>query len=210
MNEKKYFALKYSDDAPGCPTYLAAELNPTEREWDLFVPDPSNIKVQKKYTLKITDPDISSIDFDMDSGDQKYVSQQFLDICDSLNVPYKAIPLEIKFSNGERSKKDYFFFLPGLSLQLLNRSLSTFEEEMVLGSDQIQMNGIFPECPIYAKISKFVPLQIRTGNLFFCIETFELVCTSEFRDAATKNGLVGISYTAIDENYIYDAWGDNS
>ncbi|QJE00289.1 hypothetical protein HH212_09875 [Massilia forsythiae] len=208
MTEKNFYVLKYTDKNAGCPTFLSAELTPSETEWELFVPNPFNINIKNKYILKIIDPDIENIAFDMDSSDQKYVSKQFLNVCDSLSISYRAIPLEILFTDGRKTTKDYFFFLPGKNIELLDRKKSSFKEEKVLGSNQTEMNGVFPSCPIYSKIERFVPVQTYTENLFFCIEIFEIVCTESFRKIALQKNLIGIDFLPIDEDYQYNPWNE--
>jgi hypothetical protein len=206
MIDNNFYILKYCDEDPGCPTYLGGELSPEETEWELFEPHPDKVTVRNQYVLQITDTEIA---FDMSNGDQPYVSQYFLEVCDLLAVPYRAIPLDILYPNGEKSLKDYFFFLPGANIQLMDRSASEFKEEKILGTDETQMNVIFTGCPMYAQIKKFVPLRMDTPHLFFCIENFGLVCTSQFRGAGTHKRLAGVRFVPLDENYRYNPWGED-
>ncbi|WEF32427.1 hypothetical protein [Pseudoduganella chitinolytica] len=202
MSKKSLYILKYTDSDPGCPTYMAAELS-SEPEWDLFVAHPDEVVVEKKYALRITDGEITDIDFDMDSGDQRYVSAEFLKVCNELNVPHRAIPLRIELPNGDKAKKDYFFFLPKCNLSLLDRLNSDFQEEVDPELGGTLINGVFGT-PIYSSISKFIPLDMDTPNLFFCVDIFELVCSDAFRLLSIRNNLKGVAFLPLDESYRYN------
>ena len=199
-----YYILKYTDKHPGCPTSVAAELNEIVTEWPIFVPDPWAITVTKEYVSKITDAEINSINFDMDDGDQKLVSRQFINVCRSLDVPHRAIPVTVLLATGLKAAKDYFFFLPGANLSLLDRSRSEFKDEVDLESGCTQYNGIFPDVPVYAEINRFEAKENATPHLFFCTEIFELVCTEAFR--ASGQHLLGVECLPLDESYRYAPW----
>ncbi|QGZ40049.1 hypothetical protein IP92_05597 [Pseudoduganella flava] len=182
MNE--FYILQYTDQHPGCPTFVAQELNHGVTEWPTFMPDPAAVIVTKEYVLRVTDPEIEDIAYDMGKGDQPCVSAEFLQVCDRVGVPYRAIPAKMELADGRETAKRYFFFLAGASIALLDRTLSDCEEEPDLETGEVLYNTIYPDVPIYAEINRFVPRQIPTPSLFFCPEIFELVCTEASKQPA--------------------------
>jgi hypothetical protein len=140
----------------------------------------------------------------MSDGDQPYVSQDFLNVCDSTGVPYRAIPLRMLLPSGTETKKNYFFFLPKSNLSLLDRASSQYEDQLNLETGEVQYNGVFTDVPMYTKIEKFVPKDIPTPPLFFCTEIFALICIEQFK--AAGSALIGVEYVPLDESYRYAPW----
>jgi hypothetical protein len=204
----EFYILEYSDAAPGCPIYLGGELNHEETEWNIFEPHPFEVNVEKNYVLQITDKTIKDVKFDMEGRHGKYVSKNFLDVCDELHVRYRAIPLDIVLANGKRTSKKYFFFLPVDYIMLMDRKSSIFAEDVDAETGQVKYNKLFPFSPIYNKIDSFVPIADPTPELFCCLENMELVCTKRFKEKSEKNELLGIKYIPIDASYKYDPWAD--
>jgi hypothetical protein len=201
-----FYILEYSDADPGCPVYLAAELNHEQTEWNIFEPRPFDVEVKNDYVLQITDKTIRDVDFDMEGRHGKYVSRQFLDVCQSLGVSFRAIPLTILLPNKKKTRKEYFFFLPCDYLMLMDRSSSVFVEDIDPETNRPKRNKLFPFSPVYNRIDSFVPIAGETPELFCCLENMELVCTEKFKQEAEKNRLLGIRYVPIDSSYKYDPW----
>ncbi|QGZ40041.1 hypothetical protein IP92_05974 [Pseudoduganella flava] len=202
---KNFYIAQYTNKHPGCPIYMAAELNHRVTEWPSFVYDPAAITVTKDYVLQVTDPEIVEVNFDMSNGDQKIVSQEFLDVCTGLDVPHRSVPVKIILADGSPTRKSYFFFLPGASLALLDRDQSDFEDEQDLENGGVLYNTVYPGVPIYARIDKYVAKDIGTPPLFFNPDIFELVCTEEFKAVGEK--LLGVQYLPLNETYRYAPFG---
>lgn len=203
-----FYILEYSDAEPGCPTYLGGELNHDETEWNIFEPEPFSIKIEQNYVLQIKDKSIKNINFDMEGRHGKYVSRDFLDVCDTLNVRYRAVPLTILLPTGKESAKAYFFFLPADYIMLMDRGSSKFTEDVDPDTNRTKFNKLFPSSPIYNKIDLFIPIAGATPELFCCLENMELVCTDKFKTEAEKRRLIGINFSQIDSSYRYDPWAD--
>lgn len=204
--KEKLFILQYKPDGGACPHHLSGKNEPSEWEWGNFEPRPHDISITKDYSLIIAEGDAESIDFDFYGSKSKFVSDRFITLCNDYKVNFRPVPIDIRSQRGVRPKKPYFVFLPADHLAILDREQSQAEVELVDGSDEVMMDRVFPDVPVYQKIEKFITKDIEVPHLFQCIEIFSLVCTETFRDEAVERGLQGLAFVALDERYVYDPW----
>jgi hypothetical protein len=121
---------------------------------------------------------------------------------------YRAIPLRLTHAGAKAAMKDYFIFLPGTHIALLDRERSEFLEDRDERSGQVAENRLFPGTPMYSWIKRFVTRNDCAANLFRCTETMDIVCSEEFKARAERKGLKGIKFVPIDDRYRYDPWGE--
>lgn len=205
----RYYVIKYVPDGKGCPYLLSGDFTPDDWEFENVEPNPLEIEVAEKYSLKVTASEIKLLDFDYYDNEPRLVSNRFLEVCCQLGVPFKAIPLRITLKKGMDVGDKYNFFLAGENVGLLNQQQSIYTVERMVENGEVMVNHIFPSYPIYSKIEKFIPREDRFPPLFFCIEIMRLVCDEAFYQRATEAGLKGLEFIAIDENYFYNFWEDS-
>jgi hypothetical protein len=204
--DKKLYILEYRPDGDGCPYFMAEEGEPGAWEWDNQDPNPFGIRVTSSYALRITDHEIRFIDFDLYGTNLKYVSDQFIEVCDAFDVRFRPVPLDVTFWDGSRPQKKYSVFLPADHLPILDPERSIVEVERVAETGEPMGNRYFPQIPFYKKIEKFVVKDIGLPPLFQCVEINALVCGEEFRVAALNAGLRGLKFVPLDDSYSYDPW----
>ena len=85
MNEK-FYKLDYQPGASGCPHYLSGKYNVDSFEWENFEPDPDRLTIRHAYAFNVTDDEITTLNFDFYSDPTPIVSNEFIAVCDSLNV----------------------------------------------------------------------------------------------------------------------------
>lgn len=203
----KFHALQYEPAAEGCPDNLTGFFNHDRFEWSPYENHPERLEIKNEYSLALSDPNtcIDRLDFDFFEVGVTYVSQNFLNVCDSLGAKYRAIPLEI--SQGNKFRKDeYFILLPGESLAALDKKSSTYVAAKDLENGDVIASPLFADQITIDKIDLFVLLPGIKSDIFRCQETLQIFCSERFKAAADK--LKGISFVAIDEAYRYDPWSD--
>ena len=205
---KKLFTLQYQPDGEGSPHHMSENVKPDQWEWDNYPVNPFELVIKNHYEITITDPEITSVDFDFYGNITAYTSQDFLTVCNSLGVSYRAVPVDLRLAGGTAVMKTYSIFLPGDYMSLLDADRSEAEIELVVETGEPMSNSILPATPMYSKISKFVALQIDLPELFFCVDIFCLVCTDDFRKAVLAANLRGIGFMPLDDAYVYDPWAD--
>ncbi|WP_321790361.1 hypothetical protein [Burkholderia pyrrocinia] len=205
--DARFYVVKYRAEDAGCPSYLSGELNREEWEWPVYVADPFGVDVKHEYVLALSDSSIS-VDFDFYGTQTNYVSKEFLTVCESVGVRYRAIPIDIVRSAKSVGQKIYSIFLPADHESLLDRQKSEYSEDRDLETKEVAENKLFPGTPMYGWIKRFIPRDDCSVNLFRCTETMELVCSHEFKVEAERYALKGIDFLPIDESYSYDPWGE--
>lgn len=205
MSEAKYYVMRYCSQDSGCPIVLSGFFNCDEFEWGSFEPNPAAIEIKNNYSLELSgfEMELNDLEFDYYQVGDIYVSKRFLDVCDKLNVKYRAVPLEITYKGASR-KDDFFIFLPGESLAALDKSRSIYEVSRDINTGLAIESPIFPGSMSIDSISRFVLSPTLRADIFRCQETLELFCSESFKSAAV--GLKGISFEEIDERYVYDTW----
>jgi hypothetical protein len=202
------YKIQYLPDGEACPYYLSEKQDPDEWEWGSYEPDALSVNITKKYTTTITDNEVKQIDFDFYGTDSPYVSNPFVKLCEEFSVKFRLIPIDLTLSDGSRPTKSYFVFLSVDHLALLNIEKSESETDVDRETGKTAMSALFPNVPIYNKISKFVAKDLETPHLFNCIEIFSLVCSDTFRNKSREHGLKGLDFIPLDENFVYDPWAD--
>ncbi|MXN79755.1 hypothetical protein GR157_34160 [Burkholderia sp. 4701] len=202
-----FYVVKYRPGGAGCPPYLSGEMNRAEWEWPMYVADPFGVDVKHEYIFTLSDPSIS-VDFDFYGTQTNYVSKEFLTVCDSMGVRYRAIPINIVRDAKPAGQKSYSIFLPADHKSLLDRQKSEYSEDRDLETKEVAENKLFPGTPMYSWIKRFVPREDCSANLFRCTETMELVCSRDFKVHVERSALTGIDFVPIDESYSYDPWGE--
>jgi hypothetical protein len=203
---KRFYVVNYEPDGIGSPYYLGGNYDPEEWEFDIDDPNPLDIKINRKHSLSLTDPEIKNIDFDFYTPDPTIVSKEFLALCNEQKVPFKAIPFDISLARGKKQEKEYSIFIPATHVALLDIENSVAEIEKILETGENKINPIFPPNFVYAKIEKFAINEVQTASLFQCIEIRQLVCTNEFKIEALSRNLKGLKFVPIDEQFRFDPW----
>ncbi|MED5609453.1 hypothetical protein VV867_17275 [Pseudomonas sp. JH-2] len=206
MNNPTYYFITYAANK-GNSEHIPMEINHPEWEWNTYEPHPESITIQKDYKIKITDRHIKEFNADFYGTNTYFVSEKFIEACNELNVKYRKIPIEIKFSNGERPPKNYYVFLPAQNLSLLDTERSIFQEEKDIETGRPMINNLFPPTPVYSWIKKFSPLSTKL-DLFRCTETMSLACSERFKNKLEQQQASNITFQPIDEKYRYDPWGE--
>ena len=205
---ERFFILNYESGLDVGPAYLSGNLNFSEYEWGLFCQNPHDVSINREYVFTVTDNEVENIDFDF-YGEQSYlVSEKFLILSKDLEVDFRSVPVKIVMPDGKLSEKNYSYFLPGTYVSLLNQKESSYEVDTNMETGEPMEDKLFPGQPVYERIDRFVAKDISTPNLFMCTEILQLVCTDRFRKMAEEQGLKGIKFTPLDENYIFDPWAD--
>ncbi|MFJ4068937.1 hypothetical protein ACIPW4_27160 [Pseudomonas sp. NPDC089996] len=205
IEASRYYVLEYSSVDKGCPDNLSGFFNCDKFEWSPYETRPEKLEIKNEYHLTLSDSsiDIDLLDFDFYQVSVTYVSRKFLEVCDSLNSKYRAVPLEIS-SGGKIRKGDYFIFLPGESLSALDKLSSAYEVSKDLETGSVIQSPLYPGEISIAKVDSFVVKAGISSNIFRCQETLQLFCSDKFKSAAA--GLKGISFVAVDQTYRYDPW----
>lgn len=207
MSDSRYYAMRYCSQDSGCPIVLSGFFNCDEFEWDSFEPNPMALRIKNKYSLELSGLEmaLNDLDFDFYQVGETYVSRRFLDVCDKLEVKYKAVPLEISYRGDFRSD-DFFIFLPGESLAALDKTKSIFEVSKDMDTGIEIESPIYPGSVSFDNIKSFVVSPAVKADVFRCQETLELFCSDKFKSAA--GSLKGVAFERVDEHYAYDAWAE--
>lgn len=135
--------------------------------------------------------DLDDLGFDFYQNGDIYVSVKFLKVCDKVDTLYRAIPSEIKYG-GKIRGKDFFIFLPGESLPVLDKTLSG----SVVYRDLY--NGLEIESPLYPgsvsidRVGYVVTSENISSNYFRYKEALEMFCSEKFMLEAVH--LKGVSF----------------
>ncbi len=175
----------------------------------MYVGDPFSVAVEHDYIYQLADSK-ASVDFDFYGSQTNFVSEQFLQVCNAMKVRYREIPLRITYDGKDVGDKRYSIFLPAEHVALLDRSNSEFSEDRDMETGGIAENNLFPGTPMYSWIKRFVPRDDCASTLFRSVEIMELVCNEKFKGEAERVALKGVEFIPIDNNYIYDPWGEVS
>jgi len=206
-DENIYYVMNTDLTKAGCPVSLAGFFNCERFEWDPYEPNPQRLEIKHEYKLHLTSEnlDIDKIDFDFHQIGATYVSQRFLDVCDSLESKYRAVPLELQV--GEKTRRgEFFIFLPGESLAVMDKAKSIYEISKDIDTGKVIDSPLYSGSVSIDKIDLLVISQDIQSDIFRCQETLELFCSQRFFEAARE--LKGISFSRIDDAYKYDPWSE--
>lgn len=207
LEANKFYAMQYNCADAGCPDNLTGFFNHDRFEWSPYECHPEQLEIKNSYHLALSDSsiDIDILDFDFYQVSVTYVSRKFLGACDLLGARYRVIPLDI--SLGDKVRKDeYFIFLPGESLPVLDKASSIYEAAKDLETGSVIASPLYPGEVTIEKIDSFVVLPGIKSDMFRCQETLQFFCSDRFKSAGKE--LKGISFVPVDENYRYDPWSD--
>ncbi|WP_372490448.1 imm11 family protein [Pseudomonas sp. WHRI 8519] len=206
-NENIYYVMNTDLTEAGGPVSMAGFFNCERFEWDPYEANPQELEIKHKYKLHLTDSnlDINKIDFDFYQIGATYVSQRFLDVCDSLGVKYRAVPLELQV--GQKTRRgEFFIFLPGESLAAMDKAKSIYKVSKDIETGKVIDSSLYPCSVSIDKIDLLVISKDIQSDMFRCQETLELFCSQRFFAAARE--LKGISFLLIDDTYKYDPWSE--
>jgi hypothetical protein len=128
-------------------------------------------------------------------------SDTFLKMCDSVGAKYFSVPVQMFFQGKKNPDKGFNFFCVTSRLSILDRKRSNYE----LAASGLSNPNMLP---IYERISKFVVKDGIVDNLFFCEEIKKVVCSKIFKEEFESRGLQGVSFTSIDDSYVFAPWDD--
>lgn len=206
-DENIYYVMNTDLTKAGRSVSLAGFFNCERFEWDSYESNPQRLEIKHEYKLNLTSEnlDIDKIDFDFHQIGATYVSQRFLDVCDSLGSKYRAVPLELQV--GEKTRRgEFFIFLPGESLAVMDKTKSIYEISKDIETGKVIDSPLYPGSVSIDKIDLLVLSKDIQSDIFRCQETLELFCSQRFFVAARE--LKGISFSRIDDAYQYDPWSE--
>lgn len=205
--EEKYYYRVQSNENDHYLVSMSGFFNVDNFEWKDCEYNPLECEVKKKYKLALTGLNINlkELDFDFYSVSLIYVSKRFLEVCDSLGVKYRAVPIEL--TKGDECLKDEFYiFLAAENIAVMDREKSDYTIARNFETGEVSESQVFPGLENVDAINNLVMVENIESHLFVCQETLELFCSDEFRQKA--DSLKGIEFTKIDRGYRYDPWGE--
>ncbi|WP_223542553.1 hypothetical protein [Pseudomonas sp. BF-RE-26] len=208
MSAEIFYLVDFCGASCGQPEFISGEFNCDEWEWDEFDPGVESVVVERVYKFKVLDRTIKTLDVDFLGSPHNLVSARFLEVCDSLNVRYRSVPVELKLASGVVSG-EYFIFIPLDAVELLDQAGSKFFLEKDLNTSEPVFNRYHPAVPVYSWIRQFSAKSGVCESFFVCIEIMKWVCSEEFKVEAEKK-LAGLSFKPIDSEFVFDPWGEMS
>ncbi|WP_133247632.1 hypothetical protein [Pseudomonas sp. SDI] len=200
MNAHEFYVIEHNPDGKCTPYFFGSECTPKLPSLHLPSEGPDPRKYANEYSLKAKTYNFS---FDFNAN-ELLASKDFIEICKMLSVKMLIRPVKISLYRNTTTQKLYFLFFPLARIELLNRDQSTYTEESQAASQKISEGN---DEKAYEKIDRFITLPSKE-HLFYCIEIKEIVCSSQLKEAYEKQRLTGIKFTAINEDFRYDPWGD--
>ncbi|KTB95995.1 MULTISPECIES: Imm43 family immunity protein [Pseudomonas] len=202
-----FYVIEYKSDNEGCPVFLDGVEN-CDWEWTIYDPAPYKFTITKNYEFRIVDKDVEFLELDYSGSPARFVSQQFLNVCDALGAEYRSVPVKVYLANGVETRKDYFYFLSAQWESLLDESKSEYSLELDMESGKPTVNKFYPKANCYNWINKFTTKRNIESDIFWCSELMELVCSQRFVDESVQCDLKGINFVPINEEYRYDPWNE--
>ncbi|KPG94941.1 hypothetical protein AEQ67_22645 [Pseudomonas sp. RIT-PI-q] len=209
MNTELFYLVDYDGSSCEQPEFISGVFNYDDWEWDEFDPSAEQVMINREYKFNILDRSIKSLCVDFLGSPHNIVSKRFLEVCDGLNVSYRAVPVELNLTQNNPPRGDYFIFIPLDSVALLEQSGSEYALESDLSSGEPVFNRYHPEVPVYSWIKIFATKKNVQQDFFVCIELMKWVCSEGFKKRA-ENNLVGLSFKPIDIEFSFDPWGEMS
>lgn len=195
---KDLYVISYEPNDEGAPYFFNLEWMPDLPTFHYPSENPMDRSLTSHYRAVAETPRINADwlpDHFLASGD-------LLSVCDCLGCSYISRPIELNIQ-GKVSEKKYFFFVASSRINAMDLDKSEFTLDTNPKSDSSMSNN-----PTYERIEKLVVLKNIDSDLFYFEEIHEVVCSSRFRDAYVKEGLSGLSFKKIDEDYKYAPWDD--
>ncbi|QXW44907.1 imm11 family protein [Pseudomonas amygdali] len=195
---KNLYIISYEPNGEGAPYFFDLEWVPDLPTFHYPSENPVESSLTSHYRAIADTPKINA-DW---LPDHFLASKKLLEICDHLRCSYISRPIELNIQ-GKVSDKEYFFFIASDRINAMDLDMSTFTLDT-----NPKINASIPNAPVYERIEKLVVLKNIKSHLFYFKEIHEVVCSSEFRDKYIAEGLAGLSFKKIDENYEYAPWDD--
>lgn len=209
MSAETFYLVDYEGSSCGQPDFISGEFNYDDWEWDEFDPRAENTIINREYKFSILDRSIKSLDIDFLGFPHNIVSRRFLELCDSLNVKYRSVPVKLQFSEGPMLSSNFFIFIPLDAVELLDQSGSEYSLESDLSSGEPVFNRYHPNVPVYSWIKSFSTKNNIQEDFFICLELMKWVCSEKFKVLA-ESKLVGLNFTPINSEFSFNPWGEMS
>ncbi|KTC61798.1 imm11 family protein [Pseudomonas savastanoi] len=194
---KRFYVISYEPDGEGAPFFFDLEWVPDLPTFHYPSGNPIEHSLTSHYRAIADTPKINA-DW---LPDHFLSSNKLLTVCDKLGCSYISCPIELNIQ-GKISEKEYYFFAASDRINAMDVDKSTFT------LDKNPKITSMPNVPTYERIEKLVILKNIESDLFYFEEIHKVVCSSDFRDTYIKEGLSGLSFKKIDENYQYAPWDD--
>ncbi|MFR0675080.1 hypothetical protein ACLUUI_16045 [Enterobacterales bacterium AW_CKDN230030176-1A_HGKHYDSX7] len=200
MALKDYYVVSY-ENAVGIPRFFEAEWYPNLPELNQTRENPERSSFESSYALKL-----KLEKFEIDAVLEKYiVSSRFVSLCSRFECEYIDVPLKVELGSGEKLEDFRFFYvLSRGSLLDVEKSKFVLTDKRLLRPDSERSGAL----PVYDRIDRFIVKENIHEDLLFCEELKQAVCSSDFREAYISEKLVGLKFERIDENFVFDPWGD--
>ncbi|MBS7471137.1 hypothetical protein KID98_09925 [Pseudomonas syringae] len=195
---KDLYIINYEPNGEGAPYFFDLEWVPDLPMFHYPSENPVESSLASHYRAIADTPKINA-DW---LPDHFLASKKLLGICDHLRCSYISRPIELNIQ-GKVSEKEYFFFVASDRINAMDLDMSTFTLDT-----NPKIVASMSNAPVYERIEKLVVLKNIKSVLFYFKEIHEVVCSSEFRDQYIEEGLAGLSFKKIDENYEYAPWDD--
>lgn len=205
----EFYMLEYQGGEKGCPIFLEGTES-HDWEWEIYDPNPCQVSIEHDYIFSITDKDVEELELDYAGSPSRFVSAEFLEVCNSVGALYRAVPVTVYLATGAEAQKKYFYFLTMQWESLLDESASSYSLELSSDSNTPAMNKFYPGAHSYNWIEKFVVRKGIESDIFWCSEIMEHVCSQRFVDESIRRKFKGIRFIALDDSFKYDPWGDLS
>lgn len=202
-----FYVIEYQCGEKGCPIFLDGTES-HDWEWETYNPNPGKVLIKHDYSFSITDKDIDELELDYAGSPIRFASTEFLEVCNSVGALYRAVPIRVYLATGAETRKKYFYFLTAQWESLLDESASSYSLELSSDSASPSVNKFYPGAHSYNWIEKFVVREGVESDIFWCSEIMEHVCSQRFVDESTRRKLQGVKFTALDDSFKYDPWGD--
>lgn len=204
--EKKFYVLEYNPEGSGVPPYIDKEYIPELPYFDIFTAPPKREDFAEIYHLRTKVKEMSADYFIIDD----IASDKIIEISKKLNVGFISIPLDVRIYGRKQPEKKYNLFYLTDYISMLDEKQSHYEISKDLETGRLNTPKEMGVDKIYyEKITKFIVKKGVEKNLFFCNEIIKPVCSEKFKDLYESQSLSGVKFIPIDNNFSYNAWGDD-
>lgn len=204
--KNKFYTLECNPGVAGLPPYIDKKYTPDLPYFDIFTSPPKEEDFIERYKLRTSVKDISG-DYFLDDD---IVSSDLVKMCQSLNIAFLSVPLDIVLNGRKYPSKNYSLFYLKKYISILDVKESSYEISRDLDSGKLntpQEMGL--DKVYYEKITNFVIKKDINEDLFFCTDIIKPVCSEKFKSLFQEKCFSGINFIPIDSSYSYDAWGED-
>lgn len=204
-HKNKFYIINYVAGEKFCPYFFEVKWDPELPVIDYASELPLPGDLSEKYSVIADLPELL-IDY---LPDQFLASENVTLLCESLDTEVIVRPVDIALNNNVRPLNNYFFFLPRRRVSFVDEVKSEFilsrDRYTGLPAVSIEQDGEFP---VYEKIDRLIVDPTVCCDLFFAREIKKVVCSERFVEMFHAEGLSGVVFEEIDENYRYAPWDD--